>query len=318
MRSLHISATWQFAVVLASRDPVYAAKWIGKTSRTKRNFIGTQCTKWRTYLWTGGGCGCSCGTRPARAASARSFARTRAAPRACCSSMTSPTSGPSTASTVGAEKSKRYRPRPVPNLENETGPERQPLLDVVCPYPKREFGQHCLCWYEFDSICGCFKQSTVSDWWCAIDNWSRVGWRIVPWYGLDWRLFGFACLFFAILQHAPGVPKVLVGNRLHLEFKRAVGVAQAEAYAQRHGMAFFEISPLCNYNVAESLAELSRRALRRNGMERLWRTNRGTFMAGVLVIDRDKCIDLWSVTGYLTVNFKHFTPGRSIIRSIES
>ena len=78
------------------------------------------------------------------------------------------------------------------------------------------------------------------------------------------------------MQHAPGVPKVLVGNRLHLEFKRAVGVAQAEAYAQRHGMAFFEISPLCNYNVAESLAELTRRALRRNGMERLWRTNRGT------------------------------------------
>lgn len=49
----------------------------------------------------------------------------------------------------------------------------------------------------------------------------------------------------------------------------------AKAYAQRHGMAFFEISPLCNYNVAESLAELTRRALRRNGMERLWRTNRG-------------------------------------------
>lgn len=82
-------------------------------------------------------------------------------------------------------------------------------------------------------------------------------------------------LFVSYLQHAPGVPKVLVGNRLHLEFKRAVSVAQAEAYAQRHGMAFFEISPLCNYNVAESLAELTRRALRRNGMERLWRTNRG-------------------------------------------
>ena len=76
-------------------------------------------------------------------------------------------------------------------------------------------------------------------------------------------------------EHAPGVPKVLVGNRLHLEFKRAVSTAQAEAYAQRHGMAHFEISPLCNYNVAESLAELTRRALRRNGMERLWRTNRG-------------------------------------------
>ena len=29
-------------------------------------------------------------------------------------------------------------------------------------------------------------------------------------------------------EHAPGVPKVLVGNRLHLEFKRAVSIAQAE------------------------------------------------------------------------------------------
>ena len=87
-------------------------------------------------------------------------------------------------------------------------------------------------------------------------------------------------------QHAPGVPKVLVGNRLHLEFKRAVSVAQAEAYAQRHGMAFFEISPLCNYNVAESLAELTRRALRRNGMERLWRTNRGlSFFSKQLFLD---------------------------------
>ena len=79
---------------------------------------------------------------------------------------------------------------------------------------------------------------------------------------------------------------MLVGNRLHLEFKRAVSVAQAEAYAQRHGMAFFEISPLCNYNVAESLAELTRRALRRNGMERLWRTNRGlSFFSKQLFLD---------------------------------
>ena len=96
-------------------------------------------------------------------------------------------------------------------------------------------------------------------------------------------------------QHAPGVPKVLVGNRLHLEFKRAVSVAQAEAYAQRHGMAFFEISPLCNYNVAESLAELTRRALRRNGMERLWRTNRGlSFFSKQLFLDFAKILYLFS------------------------
>jgi len=97
-------------------------------------------------------------------------------------------------------------------------------------------------------------------------------------------------------EHAPGVPKVLVGNRLHLEFKRAVGVAQAEAYAQRHGMAFFEISPLCNYNVAESLAELTRRALRRNGMERLWRTNR------VLSLQELCCRSIVSQTSVYTID----------------
>lgn len=97
-------------------------------------------------------------------------------------------------------------------------------------------------------------------------------------------------------EHAPGVPKVLVGNRLHLEFKRAVSIAQAEAYAQRHGMAFFEISPLCNYNVAESLAELTRRALRRNGMERLWRTNR------VLSLQELCCRSIVSATSVHTID----------------
>jgi hypothetical protein len=33
-----------------------------------------------------------------------------------------------------------------------------------------------------------------------------------------------------------GVPKVLVGNRLHLAFKRQVAAKQAELYAQRHKM----------------------------------------------------------------------------------
>lgn len=97
-------------------------------------------------------------------------------------------------------------------------------------------------------------------------------------------------------EHAPGVPKVLVGNRLHLEFKRQVSAGQAEAYAQRHGMAHFEISPLCNYNVAESLAELTRRALKRNGMERLWRTNR------VLSLQELCCRAIVSQTSVYTID----------------
>merc|ERR1719322_1474282 len=69
-------------------------------------------------------------------------------------------------------------------------------------------------------------------------------------------------------QHAPGIPKVLVGNRLHLAFKRQVHQEEAEEYAERNSMGFFEVSPLVNFNISESLVELARMALRRNGMER--------------------------------------------------
>lgn len=75
-------------------------------------------------------------------------------------------------------------------------------------------------------------------------------------------------------EHAPGIPKVLVGNRLHLAFKRQVECVEAEMYAERHNMGFYEISPLVNFNITESFQELCRMALKRNGMERLWRANR--------------------------------------------
>lgn len=88
-------------------------------------------------------------------------------------------------------------------------------------------------------------------------------------------------------EHAPGVPKVLVGNRLHLAFKRQVAAKSAESYASRHKMSCFEISPLCDFNIRESFCELARMALHRNGMERIWRTNRGELflcmVAGLLL-----------------------------------
>lgn len=40
-------------------------------------------------------------------------------------------------------------------------------------------------------------------------------------------------------------------------------------------MTFFEVSPLCNFNVIESFTELSRIVLMRHGMEKIWRPNRG-------------------------------------------
>ncbi|XP_070965781.1 ras-related protein Rab-40C-like isoform X1 [Oncorhynchus clarkii lewisi] len=76
------------------------------------------------------------------------------------------------------------------------------------------------------------------------------------------------------IKHAPGVPRILVGNRLHLAFKRQVPTEQARAYAEKNGMTFFEVSPLCNFNVIESFTELSRIVLMRHGMEKFWRPNR--------------------------------------------
>jgi len=78
-------------------------------------------------------------------------------------------------------------------------------------------------------------------------------------------------------QHAPGIPKVLVGNRLHLAFKRQVAAKQAETYASRNNMSCFEISPLCDFNIRESFCELARMALHRNGMEHIWRSNKGNY-----------------------------------------
>ena len=85
-------------------------------------------------------------------------------------------------------------------------------------------------------------------------------------------------LYFLFIQHAPGVPKILIGNRLHLAYKREVSDVTAEIYASKNDMTFFEVSPLCDFNVAESLAELSRIALKRNGMNRSWGPNKGKWI----------------------------------------
>jgi len=88
-----------------------------------------------------------------------------------------------------------------------------------------------------------------------------------------WSFAGLDRWLIEIEEHAPGVPKILVGNRLHLAFRRQVSEYTAQTYANKHHMTFFEVSPLCNYNIRESCAELSRMALQRNGMENLMRNN---------------------------------------------
>lgn len=89
-----------------------------------------------------------------------------------------------------------------------------------------------------------------------------------------WSFDGIDRWLREVEEHAPGVPKILLGNRLHLAFKRQVAEAVAETYAAKNELVFLEVSPLCNYNIVESFTELSRMALRRNGMERLWKSNK--------------------------------------------
>nr|KAF6442020.1 RAB40C, member RAS oncogene family [Rousettus aegyptiacus] len=76
-----------------------------------------------------------------------------------------------------------------------------------------------------------------------------------------WSFDGIDRWIKEIDEHAPGVPRILVGNRLHLAFKRQVPTEQARAYAEKNCMTFFEVSPLCNFNVTESFTELSRHRL---------------------------------------------------------
>uniref|UniRef100_T1IQX4 small monomeric GTPase n=1 Tax=Strigamia maritima TaxID=126957 RepID=T1IQX4_STRMM len=89
-----------------------------------------------------------------------------------------------------------------------------------------------------------------------------------------WSFDGIDRWLREVEEHAPGVPKILIGNRLHLAFKRQVSEVIADSYASKNDMVLYEVSPLCNYNIVESFTELSRLALRRNGMERLWRSNK--------------------------------------------
>ncbi|VDK42124.1 unnamed protein product [Anisakis simplex] len=88
-----------------------------------------------------------------------------------------------------------------------------------------------------------------------------------------WSFDGIRRWLAEIDEYAPGIPRILVGNRLHLEFNRAVSRAEAETFAHKRNMQYFEISTLVYFNVHESLTELARLVIQRNGMHWLWRTN---------------------------------------------
>uniref|UniRef100_A0A8C4QU79 SOCS box domain-containing protein n=1 Tax=Eptatretus burgeri TaxID=7764 RepID=A0A8C4QU79_EPTBU len=149
----------------------------------------------------------------------------------------------------------------------------------TCNVPSRSF-EVFIC-YTLDALCGTLSKCLASGTQPINLSFdlrhifvsSRQGILLVYDITSRWSFGGIDRWIKEIDKHAPGVPKVLVGNRLHLAFKRQVPIEQAQAYAERHAMTFFEVSPLCNFNVLESLTELSRIVLMRHGMERFWRPN---------------------------------------------
>ncbi|KAF2369101.1 Small GTP-binding protein domain [Trinorchestia longiramus] len=125
-----------------------------------------------------------------------------------------------------------------------------------------------------------------------------------------WSFEGLDRWMQEIQEHAPGVPKVLIGNRLHLAFKRQVGQMQAEQYAAKNRMGLFEVSPLCDFNIVESFTELSRLALKRNGMERLWRASK------VLTLQELCCRTIVAATSVYGIERLPLPPGlRSTLKS---
>ena len=134
-------------------------------------------------------------------------------------------------------------------------------------------------WFLSSTLCNCqiWDASGQGRFCTIIRSYSRGAQGIILVYDITnkWSFEGINRWIKEVEEHAPGIPKVLVGNRLHLAFKRQVAAKQAENYASRHKMTCFEISPLCDFNIRESFCELARMALHRNGMERIWRTNKG-------------------------------------------
>lgn len=140
-----------------------------------------------------------------------------------------------------------------------------------------------------------------------IRSYSRGAQGVILVYDITnkWSFDGIERWLKEVEDHAPGVPKVLVGNRLHLAFKRQVAAKQAEMYASKHKMACFEISPLCDFNIRESFCELARMALHRNGMERIWRSNKGKKLTIILKIQQ-KLIKLTKILKLSLVQCYHF------------
>ncbi|KAL3981759.1 Ras family protein [Acanthocheilonema viteae] len=140
-----------------------------------------------------------------------------------------------------------------------------------------------------------------------------------------WSFDGIRRWLAEIDEHAPGVPRILIGNRLHLEFNRAVPRREAEYFARKRNMQYFEISTLAYFNVHESITELARLVISRNGMHWLWKSSQVASLqdlccrAIVKNISNVHAIDRLLLPTFLQLKVRSFASGadlcmRSIVR----
>lgn len=99
-----------------------------------------------------------------------------------------------------------------------------------------------------------------------INSYSRGAQGVLLVYDITrkWSFNGLDRWIKEIEEHLPGIPKILIGNRLHLAFNRQVRQKSARNYAKKHNMSFYEVSHLCDYTIREVLIELCKTVQLRN------------------------------------------------------
>ena len=68
------------------------------------------------------------------------------------------------------------------------------------------------------------------------------------------------------LKLEKSVIKILVGNKIDLKEKKVVSSEEAQNFAEKNGMRFFETSALKNFNIDEMFEIVSKMLLKRDGM----------------------------------------------------
>lgn len=133
-----------------------------------------------------------------------------------------------------------------------------------------------------------------------------------------WSFDGIRRWLAEIDEHAPGIPKILIGNRLHLEFNRAVPRFEAEAFARKKKMQYFEVSPLAYFNVHESLTELARVVILRNGLHQLWKFREVPLLqdlccrAIVQQVENIHAIERLPIPSFLKTKIRSFAQGAEV------